>query len=250
LTGYPEQSAQHAERALLLAKAISHQQSLHFATISKGLLQGCLGRGDAQPHAEAVVAISVEPPAPFWAAAATLLEGASLVEQGKVDDGISTMTRALHTARSTGVRLWLAAFAAIVAAACQKNNQPERGMSVLAEPLERLCRPGGDRLCESEIHRLRGELLLLRAVGTGGAKVDRAEVEQCFRRAIDLARTQEARLLALRAAVSLGRLLRDQERMGEAQEVIRGIFQSFTEGLEMPDMREATLLLNALHVKS
>jgi tetratricopeptide (TPR) repeat protein len=249
LTGFPEQSAQHAERAISLARAISHPHSLYFASISCGLLHGCLGRGTVGPHAEAVAGISVEQPAPFWASAATLLEGAALAEQGKVDEGISTMTRALHTQRSTGVRLWLGAFAAIVASACQKNNQAERGMSLIAEPLECLSRPAGDRCCESEIYRLRGELTLLRAVGTGGAKIDKSEVEQNFRRAIEVARDQGARLLALRAAVSLGRLLRDQDRKEEAQDIIRSIFQSFTEGLEMPDMRDATLLLNALRVK-
>jgi predicted ATPase/class 3 adenylate cyclase len=249
LTGYPEQSAQHAERALSLAKAISHPQSLYFASISNGLLHGCLGRGAIGPHAEPMSGLSVEQPAPFWAAAATLLEGAALVEQGKVDDGISTMTRALHTERSTSMRLWLGAFAAIVANACQRNNQAERGMSLLAEPVERLSRPGGDRLCEPEIYRLQGELTLMRVVGTGGAKIDRAEVERTFRHAIEVARTQEARMLALRAAVSLGRLLRDQDRRAEAADIIRSIFQSFTEGLDMPDMRDATLLLNSLHLK-
>jgi adenylate cyclase len=247
--GYVEQAGQHLERAILLAKAIAHPESVYFASIAAGLIQGCLGRNGVVTDSDALGAASAEHSAPYWTAAATLLEGAAHVEQGKIDDGISTMTRALHTARSTGVRLWLGTFAAIVADACHKSNQAERGMSLISDPLENLSRPDGDRLCESELHRLRGEFLLLRTLGPGGVKVDRAEAEQCFRRAIEVAREQEARLLALRAAVSLGRLLRDQDRKGEAQEVIRNIFQSFTEGLNMPDMRDATLLLNALHVR-
>ena len=57
-----------------------------------------------------------------------------------------------------------------------------------------------DRWFEAEIYRLRGELLLWRS------NTQEAEVEPWLRRALDVARSQQAKSLELRAATSLARL--------------------------------------------
>jgi predicted ATPase len=66
----------------------------------------------------------------------------------------------------------------------------------------------GERYYEAELHRQRGELLLLRdakshpAQGNG----EQHEAETCFQHALDVARQQQAKSLELRAAISLSRL--------------------------------------------
>lgn len=246
LMGYPEQGLQHLSRAVALARALSHPETLYHACVASGHLEGCLGKGPLGAHVEAVGAISIEHPSPFSTAGATLLEGALLFEKGKVDVGISVMTEGLKAARASGGRLWLTCFTVFVADACQRTSQAERGMNLLQEPLRRGPSGGGDTLCQSELHRLHGLFVLRLASGNPGQEGASAEAEQSFRAAIEIASHQEARLLALRAAVALGRLLRAQRRGEEVKGVLRSIFQSITEGLDLPDMREAALLLNAI----
>src|SRR5262249_12388842 len=77
-----------------------------------------------------------------------------------------------------------------------------------------------------------------------GAPPDPAKAERRFRKAIDIARRQQARSLELRAATSLGRLLRGQGRHAEARDVLSEVHGWFTEGFDEPDLRQAAALLN------
>ena len=72
----------------------------------------------------------------------------------------------------------------------------------------------------------------------------RAEAEECFRRAIEVASGQQATSLALRAAISLNRLLGSGERRTEGQAVLRDLRGRFTEGFDAPDLLEAAALLD------
>jgi predicted ATPase len=89
-----------------------------------------------------------------------------------------------------------------------------------------------------ELHRIKGELLLL--------DQRQSEAEQCYLSALDIARTQGARILELRAAASLARLYRDKGRRAEARELLAPIYGWFTEGFDTPDLKEAKALLNEL----
>jgi hypothetical protein len=68
-----------------------------------------------------------------------------------------------------------------------------------------------------------------------------------LRKAIVVAQRQEARLWELRATASLGRLLRDANRRAEARTRLSDIYNWFTEGFELPDLKEAKALLDELN---
>jgi predicted ATPase len=70
--------------------------------------------------------------------------------------------------------------------------------------------------------------------------------EELFRKALDIARKQEAKLWELRAAVSLARLRRDQGRHAESRDLLAPVYDWFTEGFDTPDLKEAKGLLNEL----
>jgi hypothetical protein len=96
-------------------------------------------------------------------------------------------------------------------------------------------------------HRLRREALLAEneqpaADGTGPV----ADAEQCFRRAIEVTRSQQAKSLELRAIASLARLLRRQGRTGEARDLLAPIHGWFTEGFDTRDLIDAKTLLEDL----
>jgi predicted ATPase len=105
----------------------------------------------------------------------------------------------------------------------------------------RFVEQSGERYYEAELHRLRGELLL-----AGGRASDEEEIQGYFRKAIEVARQQDARSWELRAATSLARLLAKQGRRDEARTILADIYGWFTEGFDTRDLKDARSLLDEL----
>ena len=101
-----------------------------------------------------------------------------------------------------------------------------------------LIRKTGSRWCEAEVHRLRGDLQLARSA--------KQEAETSYLRALEIARSQDAKLWEIRAATSLGRLWRDQGKRAEARDLLSPVYNWFTEGLDTPDLVDAKALLDQL----
>ncbi len=94
----------------------------------------------------------------------------------------------------------------------------------------------GERLWEAELFRLRGELK--------SGDPDEAEAE--FHRALEVARSQQARSLELRATMSLARLLAKRGRRDEARAMLADTYNWFTEGFDTVDLKSAKALLKEL----
>lgn len=92
----------------------------------------------------------------------------------------------------------------------------------------------GERFWCAELNRLQGETRL--ALGEGG-------VEVCFQTALAIARQQQAKLLELRAALSLGRFWQSQGRGEEARQLVAGVYDWFSEGFATPDLAAARAFL-------
>jgi predicted ATPase len=91
-----------------------------------------------------------------------------------------------------------------------------------------------------EIHRVKGELLLARSAN------ERDAAEAAFGEALSIARALQARVLELRAAVSMARLWRDQGKVSEARELLAPVYGWFTEGFDTRDLKGAKGLLDEL----
>jgi len=72
------------------------------------------------------------------------------------------------------------------------------------------------------------------------------EAEADFRRAVDVARSQDARSLELRATMSLARLLNKQGKRDEARAMLAEIYNWFTEGFDTADLMDAKALIEEL----
>lgn len=70
--------------------------------------------------------------------------------------------------------------------------------------------------------------------------------EACFQQALDTARSQQAKMLELRAAVSLSRLWQRQGKRQEARQLLAEVYAWFTEGFGTRDLQEAKTLLTEL----
>ena len=118
-------------------------------------------------------------------------------------------------------------------------KQPEEGMKAAAKGLE-VWASSGDAAAKPELHRLHGELLLM----SDPAKAK--EGEASFRQAIEAARKQSGKFHELLATVSLARLLKAQNRCGEARAMLAEIYGWFTEGFDTAHLKDAKALLEEL----
>jgi predicted ATPase len=67
-----------------------------------------------------------------------------------------------------------------------------------------------------------------------------------LRRAIAVAREQEARLEGLRAATSLARILAERGERRQAVDLLAPVYEWFTEGLDTADLKAAKAVLDEL----
>ena len=123
-----------------------------------------------------------------------------MVEQGQAAEGLSQIREAIAAARTTGAGVgtspWLLA---TLAEACGQAGQSAEGLRALEEALERV-QAKEEHLYESEVYRLKGEMLLQQSTAQQG------EAEEHLQQALAVARRQQARSWELRVATSLSRL--------------------------------------------
>ena len=135
-------------------------------------------------------------------------------------------------------------FLALLAEAYGKVGQAEEGLVALAEALAVVHKMGGSG-DEAELYRLKGTLTLQSKVQSPRSKVEK-EAEECFQKAIEIARRQQAKSLELRAVMSLSRLWQKQGKKEDARKLLAEIYGWFTEGFDTKDLQEAKALLEEL----
>jgi predicted ATPase len=241
LLGFPNEAERQSNAALELAEDLvqpsSQALALHFAAM---LYQ--LRREPARTLAcaEKAHAIAEEQGFSFWLAGGKILRGWALAFNGQPDQGIQSLRQGLLDWQATGSVTYRTYYLGLLAEVLASQGQAVEGRRVLEEALA-LARQTNEGLFEAELHRLGGELLL---AGVGEPDVENVnQAEACCQQALATARRQEARSLELRALMSLIRLPRRSSDDGEAKTLLAETRGWFTEGLETPDLREASALL-------
>jgi predicted ATPase len=171
---------------------------------------------------------------------ARVIWGWVLAEEGQVARGLAEIRRGLDEWRATDSAWLWPTYLALLAEALIKANQIEEAFGATDEALETV-KGTSEGLYESELHRLRGTILLQLSQQQNEARAEREYLQ-----ALEIARNQSAKSLELRAATSLGRLWRDQGKHTEACELLAPVYGWFTEGFDTLDLREAKALLDAL----
>src|SRR5713101_4479104 len=168
---------------------------------------------------------------------ATFNLGCTLVLEGNLERGISTMIAGMtaHEEAGNRIKTWMLG---PLTNAYRLLGSVNEGFET-AERAFKLAEESGERLWLSEIHRLYGELILL----DRGAS---SEAERRFRIAISIAREQQAKSWELRATISLARLLENQKELGDAGVMLREIYSWFSEGFGNHDLQEAKSRLDRL----
>jgi predicted ATPase len=240
ILGYPDQGLARSHEAVTLAQQSAHPYSLSFVLIFAAVFhQLRLEMQGAQERAEAAMSLAKDQGFPVWMAFGSILRGWALVQRGQAKEGLEQMHQSMQAYRATGSEVLRPYLLALLAEAYGTMGEPEAGLAVLAEALTH-SDTTGERWCEPELYRLKGELLLQQNSD------HRAEAETCFHDALDIARSQQAKSFELRAATSLTRLWQSQGKREEAQQVLGDIYGWFTEGFDTADLQDAKTLLDAL----
>ncbi len=243
--GYPDQARKRMNEALTVARELSHPFSLVFALANAAGLNQSLREVQAvQEYAEALMTLAREHGFPFFLAGGAIRQGWILIEQGQAEEGIAQMRQDRAAFRATGATVERPRSLADLAAAHGKVGQIEEGLTLLAEALALVDKTGA-RENEAELYRLKGELTLQKNPGSGVRSPESA-AEECFQKAIAIARHQSAKSLELRAVMSLSRLWQKQGKKDEARQMLAEIYGWFTEGFETKDLQEAKALLEEL----
>jgi predicted ATPase len=187
----------------------------------------------------------------FTLAWGTIMRGWALAEQGQGEKGIAQMRQGMAAMRATGAEVHRPCWLALLAKAYGQMGQAAEGLNVLAEALAVVDKTE-EREYEAELYRLKGELSLQSRQVEDKSKTsqDKSEVrspeseaEECFWKAIDIARRQSAKSLELRAVIALARLWQQQGKKEEAWHMLAEIYGWFTEGFDTKDLQEAKTLL-------
>jgi predicted ATPase len=242
LLGYPDQAERLSREAVALGKELGQPSTLalalHFAAMLRQYRREVPA---AWESAEVTTAIATEHGLSFWRACGQVMGGWALAGQGAGAEGIARLREGLSAWKAAGSETYRTYFLALLGEALAQEGRIEEGLGVLAEALAQM-HSTGEGFHGAELHRLRGELLLRRE----SAEVAGREAEACFRRALTIARQQQAKSLELRAALSLTRLFQKQGRQAEARPMLPECYGWFTEGFDTPDLREAKALLEGL----
>jgi predicted ATPase len=240
LLGHPEVALADAEHALKDAREIGQAATMMVALAVPSLI--LIQRGDyaaASSHAAELVALAEEKRAPFWKAFGMMNRGCVLSETGKAADAVSMITSGLTAYRATEstaiMPLWLS-YVARANVALGKFDEAWRCVGEATIAVEKT----KETWLEAEVHRVAGEIELTKP------DHDASKAEDYFRRALSLARSQQAKSWELRASMSLARLWRDQDKQDDARELLAPVYSWFTEGFDTRDLKEAKALLDAL----
>ncbi len=197
----------------------------------------CALRNYERAEASAMQALELAEKNQFALVAATSkrILGSSRVGLGRANEGVELIREAIADAVEIGCAqrgFFNKTFVAVAQA----------GEGAIDDALETIEQALGDNSDEAfflpTTLALRGDL----RIKQGQNQLAEAD----FREALERARCMGAKMLELQAAMSLARLLDQQQRRNEARELLAEIYNWFTEGFDTADLKEAKALLDEL----
>jgi hypothetical protein len=235
LQGYPEQALRKCAHADELAGRLNHPYSSTIAALHAATIRAWFRWWEpCQSHAERALELARRGGFKMREANALILHGIALVHQGQIEVGISEIRQGLFGWEATGAGL-VAYGRASLAEAHLLARRWQEGLRAADESLY----PSQETWWLPEQYRVRAELLLLR-------QGSEAKAAALLKKAADLAARQEARSLELRALTGLVHLQREMGGAPAETQRLARCYAGFTEGLDLPDLRDARALLEEL----
>ena len=240
LLGYPDQAKNHMQEATATAEGLQHPFSIVLGlSFSQWFHQFRRDMTATKNAAAKALALSQDHGFDFWIGWCQTLLGWCQACQGDAEAGINAIRKGIDAWRKQGSELGSHYFYCLLTDACARVGRLDDSLAALDEA-DRFASDTGEGMFAPEIDRLRGSILLQQD------SLSTADAETCFQRALELAQSQKAKSLELRAAHSLARLWQAPDAPGRAREVLAPVYEWFTEGFDTPDLQDARDLLKSL----
>jgi class 3 adenylate cyclase/tetratricopeptide (TPR) repeat protein len=237
--GYPMRASGMAEQALALARRLKHEPSLvHGLWFIVEWQLICHDVAGVIANTVELLQLAEQYGLPLPRAIGLVYRGWALASSGLAAEGVGLAEHGVAFLERSGARLFLPRTYAAIAEAYFALGR-------YADALDRL----DDALrIASEIRDsfYPPRLFLIRAKLMQALSQSDDVIEQDLRHSLELARAQGAKAFELRAAIGLAGLWQRQGKSDKGREFLTPICDWFTEGLDMPDFREAKALLNTL----
>ncbi|TCU30744.1 putative ATPase [Rhizobium azibense] len=231
--GHDDRALELMDKALAMTAKLGHSFSRAYVLTWAAILH--VHRRDvakAQEAAELALAFAAEHEFPFWHTQGVFLQGWLLAERGLIAEGIERLRDGLAGMQAIGSGMTAPWAMGLLAEAHGKADRFAEASTLIDEALTIVARTG-NRWCEAELHRLKGELI------SSTTECNPAEIEVCFRRALEVARMQDAKMWELRSAMSLARLWRAQGLRAQVCELLAPLLGCFSKSHGAIDLQEA-----------
>jgi len=242
LLGFPDQAKNIVERAVEEARSTGHVLSL-CNVIGQGACTVALWSGDldtAERYLELLLDQSARHSLGLWQAWGACFKGLVLIRRGDNAAGLRALRSVLaETPEIRSLPRYLGLLGAL-AGAMGDTGEIAQALKTIDEAIERSERRQ-ERWCLAELLRIKGELLIQEGARDAGALA-----AGHFRCALDIARGQSVASWELRAATSLARLQRARGDAEGARNLLKPVYDGFTEGFATADLRAARHLLDEL----
>ena len=237
--GYPQQALERWQEAARVAHEYQHPLDQAMAITYLAMLQEL--RADAptfRVQAEAALAFSRDHNVAYYHAWANLLlQYARAWEQPNADN-LAQVREAMHLFATNGTRVRMPYFRSLLTRVLHKAGRLDEALGILEAAFAE-SRQHDEHWWDAELYRLRGELIWSHAADADAA-------EAALRRSLEIAQSQHARSLELRAATSLARLWQATGRSERARELLTPVYNWFTEGFDTADLQAARSLIAEL----
>jgi predicted ATPase/DNA-binding winged helix-turn-helix (wHTH) protein len=240
LQGFPDEALRCVETSIEHVVSINHGPSL-WNVLAQAACPVALRAGDlvaAERYTRMLLEQTARASGDIWHVYGGCYEGELLIRQGNLVAGLPRLRASVEQLRRDGFARYFTWFLAVLAEAWEASGNTLGAMATIDEALA-LCERSGEGWCKSELMRIKAVLMLRSEAALAAA-------EGFFFQSIELARSQGALAWELRTSISLAQLRRDQERGGEAYDLLRSVYSRFGEGHGTTDLRAAKDLLDQL----
>jgi predicted ATPase/DNA-binding winged helix-turn-helix (wHTH) protein len=242
LQGFADQAMRSVACHVADPRASNHPLSLTSALLQSAcplvLLVGDLTL--AERYVKALKDLSARHALELWSVVGRFFSGVLLVKRGDIGAGLELLRSAFARVPPNALSLLYNPFLAEIADALGREGKAAEGLAMIDEALARSER-NEERWCVAELLRVKGELIL-----RGGGPQAATAAEEHFLQSLGWARRQGALSWELRTSTSLARLRHDQGRIAEARNLLRSIYDRFSEGFDTADLKTAKAYLNSL----
>jgi predicted ATPase/DNA-binding winged helix-turn-helix (wHTH) protein len=240
LQGHPAKAVARAHETVKDAANMEHSLTLAIAliwAISVFLWTGDLG--SAEEHVDRLVSLSESQSLAPYLAVGHGFRAEAAIRRGDAQSGVESLRNNLEKLHAMPYELLSTPLKITLVQGLATLGRFAEAMQLTDETIQSVS-ANGDACYAPELLRVKGGLLL------SAPESSRDDAETCLVQSLELSRGQGARAWELRAAVDLATLWADQQRPKRARALLQPVFETFEEGSDTADLKDAERLLATL----